>query len=41
MEEFLKRTFDLLNSDSSEEIELSVEIMRNLISIQDNESILE
>lgn len=30
-EEFLKRTFELLNSESSEEIELSVEIMRNLI----------
>jgi hypothetical protein len=40
-QEFLKRTFELLNSESSEEIELSVEIMRNLIQIQDNESVLE
>jgi hypothetical protein len=32
-DEFLFRTFELLNSESSEEIELSVEIMRNLIAI--------
>lgn len=41
MDEFLKRTFELLNSEAYEEIELSVEIMRNLIAMQDNESILE
>lgn len=38
---FCERLFELLNADTSDELETCVDIIRNLISIQENEGIIE
>ncbi|KAL4509398.1 hypothetical protein ABPG72_018329 [Tetrahymena utriculariae] len=38
---FCERLFELLNADTSDELEACVDIIRNLIAIQENESIIE
>lgn len=36
-----ERLFEVLNADTSEELEAAVDIIRNLIAIPENESIIE
>ena len=38
---FCERLFEVLNADTSEELEAAVDIIRNLIAIPENESIIE
>lgn len=38
---FCERLFELLNADTNDELEACVDIIRNLIAIQENESIIE